>query len=132
MSLKTIVFAGALAGLTGASAGAGDRAALVLDGGSAGRVEVPEGGIARAFWTEGETSVTLTFFLAPEDAEAFHRISAARVGQPVAIVICGREIIAPVVQAPIAGGAGQVTLPDRATARRYARALRGEGRCPAE
>ena len=105
---------------------------MSFDAGPAGRLDLAPDGIAAADLSDGDTSAILTFRLAPDPAAALGDLTGRAIGRPVAILLCGTEIVAPVVHARIDGGTGRLSLPDPATATAYVAALRGDAPCPAD
>ena len=70
------------------------------------------------------------FRLAPGDAEAFHALTRQLIGKPLAILVCGEELIHPVVREPIAGGVGIITQDSLPDALALTARLNGEAPCP--
>ena len=111
---------------------AADVPVMSFDAGPAGRLDLAPDGIAAADLSDGDTSAILTFRLAPDPAAALGDLTGRAIGRSVAILLCGTEIVAPVIHARIDGGTGRLTLPDAATATAYVAALRGDAPCPAD
>lgn len=119
-----------LALLTTLSSSLARGADLVFEGGGE-RLIVPGERLADVVATrEPGGTAAVRFRLASEDAEAFYALTGRLVGQPLSVVVCGEELIRPIVREPIAGGVGIVTQDSLPEALALAAQLTGEAPCP--
>ena len=60
----------------------------------------------------------------------FEGVGKQLIGKPLAILVCGEELIHPVVREPIAGGVGIITQDSLPDALALTARLNGEAPCP--
>ena len=125
-ALSTLVF---LMGWVGAAAAEGIPP-LAFDAGRFGRLEIGADGIEGAVATRTDTGTSVVWKITPPNARAFGDLSERAIGHPVMIVVCGQDLLAPVVHARIDGGAGQFAHSDNDLVAEWVAALNGEAPCP--
>ncbi|NNE81677.1 MAG: hypothetical protein HKN18_15530 [Silicimonas sp.] len=69
------------------------------------------------------------FLFAPKDAAALHDLTKTLLGQQLDVVVCGEVLIRPTIMEPIAGGRGQISMPDQEAAQALAARLQGDADC---
>jgi len=78
---------------------------------------------------DGAAGEAIFIRLAPAATDRLAVFTAAHLGQPVAVILCGREAARPTVMAVIDSGGLVIPAPGDGGA--TVAALRGEGTCPA-
>ena len=64
-------------------------------------------------------------------AQRFHKLTGAMIGQPLPIMLDGKELMAPLVREPIAGGVLEISgLPSWQECQRLARVISGKDPVP--
>ena len=93
----------ALAGAAGA-----DEAALELRA-ETGTIPLPPNTVEAEPSSDMYGQPVLMFSMAPNEAAAFGDMTAANIGRPIEVVVCGEVLTSPVIREMITGGVGMIS-----------------------
>lgn len=128
---KLAVLAGLCIVLSGAAQGQDNNEVVLRFEGAGQTLETRPADYAEVQTGEADGRWVMLLDMTPDAADGLAVLTAAAIGQEVALVLCDIPILTVVVQAPISDGKALIPLPDEDSAVSAGEIVRGEVPCSA-